>query len=80
MNTKKQNRMTKEINDEKKFVAVREVARRWQVSEKKVRRLIANGRLPAYRIGGQVRIGEVDLVAFEQACRIAPRDVPDVQA
>jgi len=46
------------------------VAERLDVSEKSVRRCIERGELPAYRIGGQIRIGEEDLQNFLRSCRM----------
>jgi excisionase family DNA binding protein len=46
------------------------VAQRLDVSEKSVRRYIGRGELPAYRIGGQIRIGEADLQNFPRYCRM----------
>jgi excisionase family DNA binding protein len=43
---------------------VRSVADRLSVSEKTVRRLIESGRLPAVRVGGQVRIDPDELEAW----------------
>lgn len=47
------------------------VARRLDVSEKSVRRYIERGRLPAYKIGGQIRIAEEDVRAFLSLCRLS---------
>ena len=46
------------------------VAERLDVSEKSVRRCIGRGELPAYRIGGQIRISEEDLQNFLGSCRM----------
>jgi len=46
------------------------VAKRLGVSEKSVRRYIERGELRAYRIGGQIRIGEEDLQNFLRSCRM----------
>ena len=37
-------------------LTVRQVAERWQVSERSIRRMIADGRLPVVRLGRAVRI------------------------
>jgi excisionase family DNA binding protein len=41
------------------------VAQRLNVSEKSVRRFIERGLLRAYKIGGQIRISEEDLLAYQ---------------
>jgi excisionase family DNA binding protein len=51
------------------------VARRLDVSEKSVRRYIERGRLPAYEIGGQIRIAERDVWTFLSSCRQRKEDV-----
>ena len=38
------------------LLTVRQVAERWQVSERSIRRMIADGRLPVVRLGRAVRI------------------------
>ncbi len=64
---------------ESPFFTVAQVAKRWQCSEKKVRRLIRRGVLAAYRFDGQWRIRDVDLMAYERLCRFEARVVPGVQ-
>jgi len=54
----------------RRFHSIPTVAKRLDVSEKSVRRYIERGELPAYRIGGQIRIGEADLQNFLRSCRI----------
>jgi excisionase family DNA binding protein len=46
------------------LLTVRATAERLQVAEKTVRRLVAAGELPTHRIGGCVRVSEVDLQVF----------------
>jgi excisionase family DNA binding protein len=41
---------------DKGFLTVRQVAENWQVSERTIRRMIADGRLPVIRLGRAVRI------------------------
>lgn len=53
------------------FYTVRQIAERWQCSEKTVRRLIERGELVAHRLGGRHRISEADLVAHERVNRHA---------
>ena len=44
-----------------KYLSLSSAAEAYDVSTKTVRRRISDGTLPAYRIGGQVRIKETDL-------------------
>jgi excisionase family DNA binding protein len=46
------------------LVPVREVADRFAVSEKTVRRLIERGELPALKVGGQVRVDPIELAGW----------------
>ena len=41
---------------DKGLLTVRQVAENWQVSERTIRRMIADGRLPVIRLGRAVRI------------------------
>jgi excisionase family DNA binding protein len=50
------------------------VAQRLGVSEKSIRRYIKRGLLCAYKIGGQIRIAEEDLMAFLASCRLHKSD------
>ena len=54
----------------KRFHSVATVARQLEVSEKSVRRYIKQRLLHAYKIGGQIRIAEEDLMAFQATCRL----------
>ena len=47
------------------WLSIRDVAARWQVCDRTVRRHIDNGLLPARKLGGLVRINEQDLRSFE---------------
>lgn len=49
-----------------------EVARRLGVSRRTVRRWVAAGLLPAYRVGGVLRIHPEDLGAFLARCQVVP--------
>jgi excisionase family DNA binding protein len=51
------------------FLTLKQIAERWQVSEKTVRRLISRNVIKVHRIGGQIRIIEEDLVAYEKVQR-----------
>ena len=55
--------------DTHSFYTVRQVAERWQCSEKKVRRMIERGELIAHRLGSQLRISAADLTACERLNR-----------
>lgn len=52
---------------------VREVAELWGVSESSVWHWIRTGRLPAFRIGGSVRIRSADASHFERPYEIRSR-------
>jgi excisionase family DNA binding protein len=47
-----------------RLLSIAAVALRLDVSEKTVRRLVQDGRLPHLRIGRQIRIMEIDLTNF----------------
>ena len=51
------------------------VARRLGVSQKSIRRYIKRGLLRAYKIGGQIRIAEEDLMAYQASCRLHKSDI-----
>ena len=50
---------------EQRLLTISQVADRWQVSERTVRRWIADGLLPAVRFGRLVRLRDADVRAFE---------------
>jgi len=52
-----------------RWYTVREVAVRYQVAERTVRRWIAEDRLSAHKFGRAVRFSEQDLIAFEKEAR-----------
>ena len=52
-----------------RWYTARDVAARYRVKERTVRRWIADGRLRAHRFGRAVRISQDDLIAFEKASR-----------
>ena len=58
------------------LLSVPAVAQRLNVSERSVRRCIERGLLRAYKIGGQIRIAEEDLLAFLASCRLHKSDIP----
>lgn len=61
----------------KKWLNASDVARELGVSSQTVRRLIAEGELPAYRFGrgADCRIDPDDLRAFIRNSRVVPEDV-----
>lgn len=57
------------------LMAVQDVAERLGVGDRYVRRLIAEHRLPYFKVGAKVRVAREDLDAYLAACR---REVPVV--
>ena len=57
--------MTQDLPHRRPFATVEQLAERWQVSERTIRRMIENGRLRAVRIGNQLRVAEDVLERFE---------------
>ncbi len=62
------------------FLTIKQLAERWQVSEDSVRRLIANGGLPAINLGTgkhkMLRVAQDDVDAFEERRKeVEPRPV-----
>lgn len=51
---------------ERRYGSVADAARCLRLSEKTIRRYISNGRLPAYRLAGAVRIDMDELEALMQ--------------
>jgi excisionase family DNA binding protein len=51
------------------------VAQRLGVSDRSIRRYIERGLLLGYKIGGQIRISEEDLMAFLTSCRLHKSDI-----
>ena len=47
------------------WLSIRDVATRWQVCDRTVRRHIDSGLLPARKLGRLIRINEQDLRSFE---------------
>lgn len=62
------------------FFTIAQIAERWQCSEKKVRRLIDRGGLPAHKFGALWRISVIDLSDYERRNRVDQRAVPAVPA
>jgi excisionase family DNA binding protein len=57
--------MSADLSSEIIFHTVKDVARRWNVSTKTVRRLIERKKIAIHHIGEQIRISHEDLLAFE---------------
>jgi len=57
------------------FRSISTIAQHLNVSEKSVRRYIRRGLLHAYKIGGQIRISEEDLMAFLASRRLHKSDI-----
>jgi excisionase family DNA binding protein len=55
--------------------SIRDVAARWQVCDRTVRRHIDSGLLPARKLGGLIRINEQDLRSFEYRLPIQSTDI-----
>ena len=55
-----------------RFWTTRQIAERWLVSARTVRRLIEAGELRAHRMGKQIRIRLADLLAYEHGQTIFP--------
>jgi excisionase family DNA binding protein len=53
-----------------RFFTVLQVAERWGVCDKTVRRRIDDEKLIAHRLGHALRISEADLLAYEAAHRL----------
>ncbi len=58
-------------SNDNRLLTVAQVAKRLQLSERQVRRLIARGELRALYIGRRVRIDQSDLADFLKRCRTA---------
>jgi excisionase family DNA binding protein len=55
-----------------RLLSMGQVADHLAVSQKTVRRLIADGQLPSHRVRGQVRVSECDLAAYVAQSRVYP--------
>ena len=51
------------------FLTLAQVATRWQIHEKTVRRIVWSGELVHHKIGQQIRIAMPDLVTYERLHR-----------
>jgi excisionase family DNA binding protein len=61
----------RDASSEQAFFTIAELANRWKVSDKSVRRLIKQQKLAAHLFGRLWRISEADALMFERANRIA---------
>ena len=51
------------------LLTLQDLATRWQVSLKSVRRIVARGDLKVHRIGAQIRVSREDAITFEKLHR-----------
>lgn len=54
---------------EERFLTVKQVAARWQISERQVHRFIAAEQLAVHKFGRSVRVAENDVLLFELRSR-----------
>jgi excisionase family DNA binding protein len=54
------------------YLKIPEVARRLDVSEPTVRRMVKGGRLPSVFVGGAYRVSETDLKTYLEEARVVP--------
>jgi excisionase family DNA binding protein len=57
------------VNTPTRFFTLEELAERWGVSVRTLRRLVRRGELKTHRIGTQLRVSEEDVRAFEALVR-----------
>jgi excisionase family DNA binding protein len=66
-------------SDHGRFLTVKQLAARWQISTRQVHRIIADGGLKVHRFGRSVRIAIEDIELFEFRNRgrdVSSRDTP----
>ena len=51
------------------LLTLRDLAARWKVSLKSVRRIVARGELKVHRIGAQIRVSSEDAATYEKLHR-----------
>jgi excisionase family DNA binding protein len=51
------------------LLTLQDLAARWQVSLKSVRRIVAREELKVHRIGYQIRVSIEDVATYEKLCR-----------
>lgn len=59
---------TKPAPKQHAFFTVADLARRWSLSERHIRRLIDQGDLIVHRIGRSVRVSQSNIALFEARC------------
>jgi excisionase family DNA binding protein len=59
------------MEDRRRYLTVAQVAEMWNVSTDKIYRDVKKGALPAYTVGGSVRVREADALAYG---RLKPHD------
>jgi excisionase family DNA binding protein len=58
------------------YLKIPEVARRLDVSEPTVRRMVKGGKLPSVFIGGAYRVSEKDLEEYLESAKVTPGKAP----
>ena len=58
------------------YLKIPEVARRLDVSEPTVRRMVKGGKLPSVFVGGAYRVSEADLAEFLENAKVEPGKAP----
>jgi excisionase family DNA binding protein len=56
-------------SNSKPFLTLQDLAARWHISVKSVRRIVARGELKVHRIGNQIRVSPDDVAAYEKLHR-----------
>lgn len=59
------------------FLTYRQAAMYLTVSDRTLRRLVSDGAITYFRVGGQIRFTRDDVVAYLSSCRVAARLVGD---
>ena len=59
-----------------KLLTIREVADRLSISQSLAYRLVAEGKIRAYRIGGAVRVSEDQLSEYLSSCEVSGERTP----
>ena len=55
-----------------RFYSISEIMKKFNLSDRTLRRLILTGELPAYKVGGGYRIREADLAEFLERSKVIP--------
>jgi excisionase family DNA binding protein len=56
-------------SNSKSFLTLQDLAARWRISVRSVRRIVARGELKVHRIGNQIRVSPDDVAAYEKLHR-----------